>query len=70
MASKVKLKFKDRTKPTEKELVLQTAATVIKAPFTRLFDTGDGFKAMCRSTDDVDKILSSKGVAEFDKIGI
>ena len=70
MASKVKLKFKDRSKPIAKEIVLQTAAITIKAPFTRLFDTGDGFKAICRSTEDAEKILSSHGVAEFGKIGI
>ena len=70
MASKVKLKFKDRSKPVAKETVLQTAAITVKAPFTRLFETGDGYKAICRSTEDAEKILSSYGVAEFNKIGI
>ena len=70
MASKVKLRYKDRGKPVPKEQVLQTAAIVLKAPFTRLFDTGDGYKAICRNNDDADKILSNLGVAEFAKIGI
>ena len=70
MASKVKLRYKDRGKPVPIEKVLQTAAIILKAPFTRLFDTGDGYKAICRNSDDADKILSNLGVAEFAKIGI
>ena len=70
MASKVKLRYKDRGKPVPIDKVLQTAAIVLKAPFTRLFDTGDGYKAICRNNDDADKILSNLGVAEFAKIGI
>ena len=70
MASKVKLKFKDRTQPTPKDKVLQTAAITVKAPFTRLFETGDGYKAICRNAQEANRILSSQGISAFEKIGI
>ena len=70
MATKVKLKFKDKSTPTPKDKVLQTAAVTLKSPFTRLFETGDGFKAICRNSVDADKILSREGITAFDKIGI
>ena len=70
MATKVKLKFLNKQSPTDRLLVLQTASQLLKTPFTRLFDTGDGFKAVCRNSDDVDKILGKKGIDEFKKIGI
>lgn len=70
MATKVRLKFINRQSPPNRSLVLQTAATLLNSPFTRLFDTGDGFKAVCRNQDDVDKILSIKGMTELKKIGL
>lgn len=66
----VRLKYKDKKTKVKKEEVKKIAFNNLHIPFVRLFETPDGFKAICRNDEEIDKVLSKKARDEFDKIGI
>lgn len=49
---------------------MDVAFNKLNIPFTRLFDMSDGFKAVCRNTEDADILLGASGISEMAKIGI
>lgn len=54
----------------DRSKVLQVACIVLNSPFTCLFENVDGFKAVCRSTKEVDIIVGHRGIEELNKIGL
>lgn len=70
MATKVKLKFKDRGSKLTKAQVRNIAYNEVGVPFVRLYEIPEGYKALCKNDDDVDKLLSNEAKEEFDKNGI
>lgn len=70
MATKVKLKFINNKAPPSNSKVTEIAFGKLNIPFTRLYTLNDGFKAICRNSNDADVILSAKGSKEFEKIGL
>lgn len=70
MATRVKLRLSDRGKATTRQQIMDVAFTKLQVPFTRLFDMKDGYKAVCRNSEDADVLLSREGVSEMEKIGV
>lgn len=70
MAPAIRLKFIDKKKPVEKTKILELAYGKIKVPFTRIFNTNEGYKAICRNEQDVDRILSKDAREELQRIGV
>ena len=70
MSTHVRLKHIDKDNPTNKDAVTELAYGKFNVPFTRFFSTPDGFKAVCRSDRDTDKILTKEAIEEFVKHGL
>lgn len=70
MPSIVRFKHLDRLHPTEPRKVVELAYGKFNVPFTRIFNTNEGFKVICRSEQDADKILSKDAQVELEKIGL
>lgn len=70
MAPTIRLKIVDKQNPAEKAKILELAYGKFKVPFTRIFNTNEGYKAICRNEQDADKILSKDAREELQKIGI
>ena len=69
MAS-LRLKFKDRNNQVSHEQITELAYVGLGVPFTRLFKTPEGYKAVCRNDRDLEKLLSKFAREEFNKHGI
>lgn len=70
MAPTIRLKIVDKQNPAEKAKILELAYGKFKVPFTRIFNTNEGYKVICRNEQDADKILSKDAREELQKIGI
>lgn len=70
MTTKVKLKFKDRGRKITKAQIRSVACNEIGVPFVRLYEIPEGFKALCKNDEDVDKLLSNRAKVELEKNGV
>lgn len=70
MLPTVRLKHQDKQRPTEANKVVELAYGKFNVPFTRIINTNEGFKVVCRNEQDADKILSKPAKVELQKIGL
>lgn len=70
MALTIRLRVIDKQNPVEKSKILELSYGKFKVPFTRIFNTNEGYKAICRNEQDSEKILSKDAREELHKIGI
>lgn len=70
MPTGIRLKHKDRNNPVTKTRLTQLAYGEFQVPFTRIFVTNDGFKAICKDDQDADKILSREVRNKFNDEGL
>lgn len=70
MSAKIKLKFKDKRKKIARAEVKSIACNNIGVPFVRLYEIPDGYKAVCRDDEEVDKLLSNTARKEMEKHGL
>lgn len=70
MTTNVRLKIINKNAPPNRSKVIEVAYGALNVPFTRLFATSDGFKAVCRNNDDADVILGPAGAQAFQGIGL
>lgn len=70
MSTSIRLRNIDRHHPTETSKIVQLAYGKFNVPFTRIFKTNEGFKAICRDEHDADKILGKNARDELEKIGL
>lgn len=69
MTTNVRLKFKKKNK-VSRDKITEIAYGKLNIPLTRLYDSPDGYKAVCKDLNDVDILLSQKSIEIFDKEGI
>lgn len=70
MTTKVRLKFNDKNRSTTTAKITEVAYGQLQIPFTKIFPTSDGFKAICRNEKDADRILQTDAIALFAGIGV
>lgn len=70
MPTHVRLKYKDRNKTVVTSKVTELAYGKFNVPFTRIFQTNEGYKAICRNDDDADKMLTDEARQAFAAIGL
>lgn len=70
MLPTVRLRSIDKQQPTEINKIVELAYGLFNVPFTRIFKTSEGYKAICRNEYDADKILNKSAQDELDKIGL
>lgn len=70
MSTKVKLKFKERGKRISKEELKSLACNEIGVPFVRLYEIPEGYKALCKNDDEVDKLLNIRAKEVFERNGV
>lgn len=70
MSTHVRLKFRDKNKKCSGEKVAELAYGRFNVPFTRIFPTPDGFKAICRNESEADKLLTAEANKQFNSIGL
>lgn len=70
MSTKVKIKFKDKGKKISKAEVKSLACNEIGVPFVRLYEIPEGYKALCKNDEEVDKLLSKDAENVFESKGL
>lgn len=70
MPTHVRLKFRDKDNKCTTDKVAELAFGKFNVPFTRIFPTTDGFKAICRNDQDTDKLLTADAMKQFKNIGL
>lgn len=70
MPTHVRLKHRDKHRPIPKCEVTKLAYGTFNVPFTRIFQTNEGYKAICKDDRDADKLLTQAAKEEFLKAGI
>lgn len=66
----VRLKHINKDHSCNKQDLARLAYGKLNVPFTRIFTTNEGYKAICRNEEDADKILNKEATKELEKIGI
>lgn len=66
----VRLKHANKDHQCNKQDLASLAYGKLNVPFTRIFTTNEGYKAICRNIDDADKILSKDATKELERIGL
>lgn len=70
MPNHVRLKFKDKNKKCSGEKVAEIAYGKFNVPFSRIYPTDDGFKAVCNNDQECDKLLTTEAIKQFSNIGL
>lgn len=70
MSQIIRLKHLNRDLPCTKLDLARLAYGKLNVPFTRIFTTNEGFKAICRNENDADRILNNEATKELEKIGL
>lgn len=70
MTPTIRLKHLENVNACNKQDLARLAYGTLNVPFTRIFNTYEGFKVLCRSEDDADKVLSNEAAVELKKIGL
>lgn len=70
MTTKIRIKFKDRNKQIPKAEVTALAYGQCNVPFTRLYVTPEGYKAVCRDDTEAERLLSNEAREIFYKAGL
>lgn len=70
MSPTLRLRNIDKQHPTDEQKIVKLAYGRFNVPFTRIFKTNEGFKAICRDEHDADKILSKNARDELENIGL
>lgn len=70
MTTNVRLKVINKNHIPTRQQLTEVAYGKLNVPFTRIFTTGDGYKAVCRNSNEADVILSQNGVQAFSQIGL
>lgn len=66
----IRLKHYDKHHPVESRKIVELAYGKFNVPFTRIFNTNEGYKVICRNENDADKIQSKEAKQELEKIGL
>lgn len=70
MPTHVKFKFKDKGRVVGRSKVAEICFGDLNVPLTKIFDTNDGYKAVCKDDEDADKLLTTRAVTAFDNNGL
>lgn len=70
MTTNVRFKFKDKQKSVSRNKLTELTFGILNVPLIRIFNTNDGYKAVCRNDDEADKLLNRVAVDLFDREGL